>query len=188
MNAKASTLKTPVSLRLPADITDAIAAYASAHKLTKTDAYEYFLRLAISSSQSTNRDPAISELTNKVDELLGLFRSQNFSVPPTTKANEQARIISIIANVARQFPAIKKAVLFGSFARNEFTSESDIDIRLQLNRSKQFNLRDLAFFSKQIEEKTGRDVDVITKDHIENIQLKATIEAEGMIIYERKEQ
>lgn len=188
MATKAPTLKTPVSLRLPSDITEAVAVYASKHGLTKTDAYEYFLRLAISKSQSANNDANFTELARKIDAVFNLLTDQSASANPVTKANEQAKIVDTIANVARRFPAIEKAILFGSFARNEFTPESDVDIRLELDRSEQFNLRDLALFSKQIEQKTGRSVDVITKDNIENTQLKVAIENEGMIAYERKEQ
>lgn len=188
MVTKASTLKTPVSLRLPSDITEAVAAYASKHGLTKTDAYEYFLRLAISNSQSTNNDADFTELARKIDAVFDLLTNQSSSANSTAKANERANVINTIADVARQFPAIKKAVLFGSFARNEFTPESDIDVRLELDRNKKFNLRDLALFSKQIEQKTGRSVDVISKDNIENARLKAAIETEGISVYERQEQ
>lgn len=187
MSGQISTLKTPVSLRLPSDITEAVAAYAAAHNLTKTDAYEYFLRSAITSSQTSGTESTISELNSKIDVVLNLLTNQSQSMLATAQAEEKTKIIDAVASTASQFAAINKALLFGSFARDTFTDESDIDIRLELNRTKHFNLRDLSLFSKQIEQKTGRKVDVITKDKIEDAKLKAAINSEGIIVYERKE-
>lgn len=90
--------------------------------------------------------------------------------------------------VSAQFPAIKKAYLFGSFARGTFTDNSDIDIRVKLDRSIPFNLRDLAQYSKRIERVCGREVDVVSSKKIKNKQLEAAINQDKELVYERKEQ
>lgn len=75
MSGEASTLKIPVSLRLPRDVVEAVDAYASAHRLTKTDAYEHFLRLAISSKQQSCDAEISSALSEKLDAVLTILNA-----------------------------------------------------------------------------------------------------------------
>lgn len=102
------------------------------------------------------------------------------------QANKESAL-EAINKICKKFPAIDKAFLFGSLARGTYSSASDIDIRLVLDRSERFNLRDLAQFAKQIEQLTHREVDVITSDHIKNKQLAEAIRKDGIVAYERKE-
>lgn len=74
MSAEATTLKIPVSLRLPRDVVEAVDSYALDHSLTKTDAYEHFLRLAISSKQNS-ADGAAATLSQKLDEVLFILNA-----------------------------------------------------------------------------------------------------------------
>lgn len=96
--------------------------------------------------------------------------------------------LKAIERVSANFPAIKRAILFGSLARGTFNENSDVDVRLELNRNKRFNLRDLSHYAKQIEQLTGREVDVVSADEIQDEQLKAAIIRDGVIAYERQEQ
>ena len=75
MSGEASTLKIPVSLRLPRDVVEAVDAYAGAHSLTKTDAYEHFLRLAISSKQQPCDAEKTASLSEKLDSVLDILNS-----------------------------------------------------------------------------------------------------------------
>lgn len=85
MSGEASTLKIPVSLRLPRDVVEAVDSYASAHQLTKTDAYEHFLRLAISSKQQGCDAETSSALSEKLDTVLSILNTWD-------KANEHCSV------------------------------------------------------------------------------------------------
>lgn len=107
--------------------------------------------------------------------------------PPKTADNPSAEQIGkAIEKEAQPFSAIKRAVLFGSHARGDATEESDIDIRLELDESKDFSLYDMLRFKKALERQCGRNVDVITAANIENENLAQAIEREGIVIYERQ--
>lgn len=120
------------------------------------------------------------------------FESNAFEKPQAlagsndaSKAN-RAQAIEAIGQVCDCFDAIDKAYLFGSLARNAYTQDSDVDIRLVLDRSRQFNLRDLAQFSKQIERLTGREVDIVSCDDIANEAVAEAIRKDGVLAYERE--
>jgi predicted nucleotidyltransferase len=82
------------------------------------------------------------------------------------------------------FPEIRKAWLFGSFAREENTIESDIDILIDVSREFKFTLFDIAEIQTQLNQLTGRKIDVVmsralkphVKDRIQN-DLKLFYEA-----------
>lgn len=75
MSGDATTLKIPVSLRLPRDVVEAVDSYARDHSLTKTDAYEHFLRLAISSKSSGDSSSSAAALSQKLDEVLFILNA-----------------------------------------------------------------------------------------------------------------
>lgn len=78
--------------------------------------------------------------------------------------------------------AVKKAVLFGSYARGEATDASDIDIFLDSGGK----LRGLKFigFCEQLEEAAQKPVEVIEKFEIDtSSKLFQIISAEGITIY-----
>lgn len=112
-----------------------------------------------------------------------LLVSENGVVANTSLT--QQRVIKSIADIAARFPGIERAWLFGSFARNQQTPDSDIDIRLELKKNARFNLHDLASFSKMIEQATGKECDVITSRTIKSESLAQAIERDGVCAYER---
>ncbi len=55
---------------------------------------------------------------------------------------------------------IRRAALFGSFARGEQTAQSDLDLLVEFRRGK--SLFDLVALKMDLESKTGRKVDLLT--------------------------
>lgn len=74
---------------------------------------------------------------------------------------------------------IKKMGIFGSVARGEISDESDIDIFVNLSPVKAF---DLIGIKQDIEELTGKHVDIVTIRDNMNPFLKSRIEREGVIV------
>jgi predicted nucleotidyltransferase len=78
---------------------------------------------------------------------------------------------------------VKKAYLFGSFARNEADYDSDIDLLVELDHTEPIGMR---FFSYQIElEKLlDRKVDLVSVEGLSKY-IRPIIDKEKILIYER---
>jgi len=79
---------------------------------------------------------------------------------------------------------IKRAILFGSYARNEQTAKSDVDIVID----SEGKIRGLDFFGVlgDITDSLEKRVDLIEKYQIkEDSPFERTINSEGVILYER---
>jgi predicted nucleotidyltransferase len=77
---------------------------------------------------------------------------------------------------------VLKAAIFGSAARGDMTKTSDIDILVKLGKNK--SLLDLVELKFNLQDKLGRDVDVISYGGIHPL-LKDIILKEQKIIYEK---
>lgn len=168
--------KLPVTMRLPRREVEIVSDYARSSGITKTDAFLHYLRLGIQSDGDS--DARLSEIERKLAEVLRRL--------PDERSFHADSVRSDIAEECRAFPAVKRAILFGSLARGDATAESDVDIRLEVDRKEKFSLYDVARLQKAIGRRTGREVDIVTADHIKNENLARVIEREGVVVYERE--
>lgn len=81
---------------------------------------------------------------------------------------EKANTVTIIKK--RSLPilkrhAVKRAAIFGSFARGEAKSRSDVDFLIEYG-SKKKSLFDLVDLKSELEDSLGRKVDIITYNSI----------------------
>ncbi len=74
---------------------------------------------------------------------------------------------------------VKKAALFGSFARDEATNTSDIDLLIEFRGKK--SLFDLVGLKQELEESLGRSVDLITYNSLHPL-LREKILSEQIVI------
>ncbi len=74
-----------------------------------------------------------------------------------------------------------KIGIFGSFARNEQNSESDLDILVHLNSD--ISLLDLVRMERELSQILGTKVDLVTEESIKNPKLKKYIEKDLEIIF-----
>ena len=72
--------------------------------------------------------------------------------------------------------------IFGSYARNEDTSESDIDILVKFGSA--ISLLDLAKIHRELSQILGKDVDLVTESSLKNKRLKRYIYNDLKIIFE----
>lgn len=82
---------------------------------------------------------------------------------------ERKKILVLIKSIVLKYN-IRKSYLFGSFARGERYNDLDI----MIDPPPHFSLLDLVGLANEIEEKTGKKVDVITRRSI-NKRLKKYI-------------
>ncbi len=88
-------------------------------------------------------------------------------------------VYEILANTE-----VEKAILFGSYAKNKPTKNSDIDILID-SKGKIKGLKFFAIVDK-IREKLDKEVDVIEKLEIDkNSKIEKEIENTGVVIYEK---
>ena len=71
------------------------------------------------------------------------------------------RIIRAI-NTARKYPYIIRVGVFGSYARNEETSASDIDLLIDYVNISDGSIDDLGGFMEDIEQLLQEDIDYVT--------------------------
>jgi predicted nucleotidyltransferase len=72
--------------------------------------------------------------------------------------------------------------VFGSYARNEETPESDIDILVKFKET--LSLFDLAKIHRELSKILGKNVDLITESSVKNERLKKYIYNDLKIIFE----
>jgi predicted nucleotidyltransferase len=94
------------------------------------------------------------------------------------------RLLHRIQTALSEEPVLR-AWLFGSFARNEETPESDIDILVQFMPDAKISLFDYGGIIYKLEESTGCRVDLV-EDHMLKPFARATVEQDKKLIYERK--
>ena len=94
-----------------------------------------------------------------VNKLKPLKQKSTVSIPFIKKCLRE-----IIENHKKK-EDIKKAYLFGSYARGEENFTSDIDIRMEVDGM--FDFFDLVEIATELEDKTGRKVDLITSGNLD---------------------
>lgn len=72
--------------------------------------------------------------------------------------------------------------IFGSYARREETSNSDIDILVKFKET--LTLLDLAKIHRELSQIIGKEVDLVTESSVRNVRLKKYIYSDLKIIFE----
>lgn len=112
---------------------------------------------------------------NILTKLKPVKRKEIVSIPYIKKCLRE------ILEKSKKDKDINKAYLFGSYARGEETSLSDVDIRLEVNDN--FTLFDLTEIAYNLEEKLNKKVDIITSGNLDEL-LYEEIKKEEICIYE----
>ena len=101
----------------------------------------------------------------------------NWSMYKDTGIKE--KVIDEICNFAREYE-LKRVILFGSRARGDYKERSDIDIAFQGGRAPGFEI------SVDEETSTLLKFDFVNLDRSVSPELMASINKEGIIIYEQE--
>lgn len=93
----------------------------------------------------------------------------------------------VIEKLRRNADAVKgmgatSLYLFGSFARNEAAPDSDLDLFIDYERSRNFSLIDLISIKQYLEEAMTAEVDLTTRDSLHPM-LKDEIERSAIRVF-----
>jgi len=94
---------------------------------------------------------------------------------------ERSEINTSIINYLKPFEP-ERIGIFGSFARNEDTPDSDIDILVKFKET--ISLLELAQIHRELSQILGKEVDLVTESSIKNERLKKYIYNDLKIIFE----
>ena len=89
----------------------------------------------------------------------------------------------IIADYFKTQPVLK-AWLFGSYARGEETSESDVDILVEFDHSSPIGLFAYARMWRELQERLGLDVDLVEEGTLKPFAVESANQ-DKKLIYER---
>lgn len=104
------------------------------------------------------------------------MNSGNFGLPDTT--------LTVIREILADFPAVEKAILYGSRAKGNFKLGSDIDLTL-MGGSLDYNV--LGKIAARLEESSiPYQVDLSLWDRLDHPKLREHIERVGVVFYERE--
>lgn len=99
---------------------------------------------------------------------------------------EEGRIAwEAVWNAADEYPAVKRAFLFGPIAKGSYDARQCVDIRLEIGAFASFGLRDLIEFGAIVERATGKTANVISARELTDLDLAARIQRERVLVFER---
>ena len=156
-----------LSVRVDSSIKDSFAELCEELGMTSSVAVNMFMRQMLRSLPFV---PSLGKSSASESAAAGIL--------------DTAQIESAVREAASPIPAIKTVILFGSYARGEARADSDIDLRLEVDREQGFGLFALSAFGEAVRKETGRQVDLVSSDYLDD-DLAAVIEREGVILYDR---
>lgn len=117
-------------------------------------------------------DKLVHELEDESTALLALqVAEEKMSYGRFTKADTD-RVLKSIKDFLKKDGRTSKAWVFGSFARGEFTKNSDIDLMVRFKRPDQVSLFDYGDISYRLEKLLGVKVDLVEEGYLQPFALK----------------
>jgi hypothetical protein len=95
----------------------------------------------------------------------------------------QAVVKETIAAYFRDKP-VRRAYLFGSFARNEESPNSDVDILVDVEPEAGLSLFEFGSMLEELKELLQRDVDLVAEDGL-SPHIQPFIDQEKVLVYEK---
>lgn len=128
-------------------------------------------------------DRLVYELTDDELALQALKIAEEKVAYQTSVQLDKRKISAIIRQVLSGFKSVKKAWIFGSFARDTEGPSSDIDILIDVPPDEEFTLFDIAEIQESIQNKVRKKVDVVMVSAILP-KIKERIYPDLKLIYE----
>lgn len=128
-------------------------------------------------------DKLVYELAEEKHSLKALKAAEEKIAYKTLGKTGRDTMIKKFRSIIKDFPAIEKAWLFGSFARQDDSPESDIDVLIDVSKEKAFTLFDIAEVQEKLRQLTNRRIDVVMLRALRP-QVKERIQHDLKLIYE----
>lgn len=109
--------------------------------------------------------------------------SEEISVSLSSINENRIRMFSATQNYLATIPVLR-AWVFGSFARGEETSNSDLDLLVDYDKDSRVSLLDIVRFKLDLEKIIGREVDLVSNGYLKPFAA-ASAERDKYLIYER---
>ena len=99
-----------------------------------------------------------------------------------------AEVVNMIPSMQRFFASqpVNRAYLFGSCSRGEQTKDSDVDIMVDLDKSKPIGLFQYITMKLELEDLLHREVDLVERDELLPFAQESA-NRDKLLIYERTE-
>lgn len=99
-----------------------------------------------------------------------------------------AEVANMIPSMQRFFASqpVNRAYLFGSYSRGEQTEDSDVDIMVDLDKSKPIGLFQYITMKLELEDLLHREVDLVERDELLPFAQESA-NRDKLLIYERAE-
>jgi predicted nucleotidyltransferase len=114
-----------------------------------------------------------------LDEIGGEYRADEILQAAEQKltyqrkfTDERTRIMDSLKGYFNRHKLVQAAWVFGSFARNEMTPESDIDVMVRFDNDQVVTLMDLGEIMGALEKLTGRRIDLVEEGQLAPYALK----------------
>lgn len=161
-----------LSVRVDAGVKDSFADLCEELGMTASVAVNMFMRQMLR-EQALPFVPSVAS-SEKVER----------EGTPARAVLSRSEIISAVDLVVREKPEIERVALFGSYARGEATTQSDVDLRVEFAKGAVLGLLAMSGIAGKLETVLGKRVDIVTAEKLDD-DLADSIERDGMVIYER---
>lgn len=85
----------------------------------------------------------------------------------------RATIISLVRNILKKDSRVTSAWLFGSWVNGDETTNSDVDIMIEMNAQSQYSMFDLLDIKYVIEQKINKKVDLVEKGYLKDFAARS---------------
>jgi len=137
---------------------------------------EYLLRIWLS-------ERILDELAGEADPEAVLLVAEETLAYRKTAYLSKTSLLRRFKSIMEDFPAIKKAWVFGSFARNMEGAVSDIDILIEVPEHLPFTLFDMAEVRKKLQDLSPRRIDLVLSRALKQTVFER-IKKERILFYE----
>jgi predicted nucleotidyltransferase/plasmid maintenance system antidote protein VapI len=128
-------------------------------------------------------DKLVYELEDEALAMKALKAAEEKVAYKTLGRPGRTAMIKKFRSVIMDIPAIERAWLFGSYARQDDTEESDIDVLIDVPEENTFTLFDIAEVQEKLRQLTNRRIDVVMLRALRP-QVKERIQQDLKLIYE----
>jgi predicted nucleotidyltransferase len=130
-------------------------------------------------------DQIVKQLGSENNSLKVLQVAEEKIAYTTSEKSERKGIVRKIRATLKEFPAIERAWIFGSFARKEDASASDIDILIDVQNEIPFTLFDISEIQEKLQISINKKVDLVMSRALRP-EVKERIQRDLILIYERR--